>query len=155
MTVSKSADHVLSRTFNAPRELVWQAWTQPKHVAQWWGPNGFIGVECKMDLRVGGQFDLNLQGPDGKHYPCMGTYLEIKAPERIVYEGPAGEGHPCGSGLPPRSLVTISFEATASKQTLLTIHTRFETETRRTAAMREGYETGWLQSLERLAATLH
>ncbi len=154
MTISKSADLVLSRTFNAPRSLVWQAWTDPQHLVQWWGPVGFTGANCEMDLRVGGKFMLDLLGPDGMHYPCIGTYCEIRPEERIVYEGEAGEGHPCGSGLPPRSLVTITFEDAGSKTTV-TIHTRFQTLERREAALRGGYGPGWTQSLERLAALLN
>jgi uncharacterized protein YndB with AHSA1/START domain len=69
---------IITRTFDAPCALVWQAWIDPKHVMQWWEP-------------------------DGNAYPCTGIYREVKKAERIVYDSKRDEGHPCGAGLPPRA----------------------------------------------------
>lgn len=141
---------VITRTFDAPRTLVWQAWTDPGHVMQWWGPKGFANASCKSELRVGGAFHLIMCGPDGNRYPCKGLYREIREPERIVYDSEAEDNHPCGAGLPPRSRVTITF-AEHDGKTRLTLHTRFETPDRRDAADKAGYSMSWGQALERLA----
>jgi len=92
-------------------------------------------------------------GPDGGLYPCHGTYREIVPLERLVLAGEADEAHPCGAGLPPRSLVTVTFAEQAG-QTTVTLHTRFASVERRAAAEEAGYRTSWAISLERLAERL-
>lgn len=144
---------IITRVLNAPRELVWKAWTDPHHVAQWWGPKGFVSVGCEMDLHVGGVFQLGLRAPDGAIYSCRGTYREIVAPERIVYEGASDESHPCGSGLPPRAIVTVTFDEHDGRTTL-TLRTLLASAADRAAAVREGYVEGWTSSLERLVGIL-
>jgi uncharacterized protein YndB with AHSA1/START domain len=145
---------VISRTFDSPRTLVWKAWTDPRHVMKWWGPNGFGNSSCESDLRVGGKFSLNMRAPDGNTYPCQGIYLEIAKPERIVYDSTADNSHPCGAGLPPRSQVTVTF-AEQDGKTTLTIHTRFETVARREVANQAGFSVSWGEALERLADALN
>lgn len=141
---------VISRVFDAPRELVFKAWTDPRHIMAWWGPQGFENTECSLDLRVGGSFHLQMTGPDGKEYPCRGTYSEISAPERIAYIGTAEQNHPCGAGLPPQALVTVDFIAEGNG-TRLTINTRLPSPDAKKAAAQGGYVTGWTESLDRLA----
>ena len=143
----------IRRVFDAPRELVWQAWTDPVHIRQWWGPRELSCPACELDFRVGGVFSLHMRGPDGATYPCKGVYREIVAPERIVYAGEAVDGHACGGGLPPRSLVTVRFVEHAGKTTL-TLHTRFESAASLDAAVNAGYSTSWAVTLERLADAL-
>lgn len=145
---------VISRVFDAPRELVWEAWANPEHVAQWWGPDGFTTTITKMDFRVGGRFRLAMCAPDGNSYPCVGLFREIVELERIVFDSAADESHPCGAGLPPRSVVTVSFTEQGGK-TRLTLHTRFESVARKDAANQAGYSVSWGQALERLAGFLH
>lgn len=145
----KENELIITRSFSAPREKVWEAWTDPGQVGQWWGPRGFSVPFCALELRVGGSFRLNMCGPDGNSYPCKGTYKEIVAPERIVYLGEADEAHPCGGGLPPRSVVTITFTEQGGK-TLLTLHTLFESVARLDAANDNGYSVSWGMCLERL-----
>jgi len=144
---------LISRTFHAPRALVWKAWTDPLHIKQWWGPKEFDNTACEADLRVGGTFLLIMCAPDGNAYPCKGIYREIVEPARIVYDSEAEENHPCGAGLPPRARVTITFTEHADKTTLL-LHTLFETADRRDAANEGGFSKSWGEALERLAATL-
>lgn len=144
---------VIERVFDAPRELVWEAWTNPEHVAHWWGPKGFGGAACELDLRVGGAFRLDLCAPDGSVYPCVGTFREIVKHERIVYEGEATEGHPCGAGIPPRATVTVNF-AERSGKTQLTLHTRFESAESREAAADARFVVSWEEAMERLAEEL-
>ncbi len=76
---------VMTRVFDAPRELIWKAWTDPKYVMQWWGPKGFTAPVCKMDFRVGGKFLCCMRAPDGQDYWNGGEYFEIVVPEKIVY----------------------------------------------------------------------
>ena len=127
---------VITRVLNAPRQLVFKAWTDPKQVEKWWGPKGFKSTDCEADLRVGGLFRLQMRGPDGAIYPCRGIIREIVEPERIVYLGVADEGRACGAGLPPNATVTITFVEHGGRTTL-TIHTRLSS-----AAQRDGHGEG-------------
>lgn len=68
---------VISRMLNAPVELVWEAWTKPEHIAQWWGPNGFSNTITKMDMVKGGEWDLVMHGPDGTEYVNKSIFKEI------------------------------------------------------------------------------
>jgi uncharacterized protein YndB with AHSA1/START domain len=77
---------VIARTFAAPRELVWQAWTDPKHVGRWWGPAGFTTTTHAMDFRPGGSWQYTMHGPDGRDYGNRIDYVEIEAPARLVYK---------------------------------------------------------------------
>src|SRR5450759_5928951 len=89
MTTSLPAldDHefVITRIINAPRELVFKAWTDPKQMTQWWGPKGFTNPVCEMDVRPGGAHRIVMRGPDGTDYPIKGIYREIVKPERIIF----------------------------------------------------------------------
>jgi uncharacterized protein YndB with AHSA1/START domain len=75
---------VVTRIFDAPRELVWKAWTDPKYVMQWWGPKGFTAPFCEMDFRVGGKFLFCMRTPDGQEGWNAGEYHEIVPYEKIV-----------------------------------------------------------------------
>lgn len=143
----------IERTFDAPRALVWQAWTDPAHIMRWWGPSGFVNQRCESELMVGGDFRLEMRAPDGNVYPCIGTFREIVEHERIVYEGEAAEGHPCGAGIPPRATVTISFADQGSK-TRLTLHTRFASPERKQAAAEARFIVSWEEAMDRLAREL-
>ena len=83
-TVSEIERMVVTRIFDAPRELVWKAWTDPKYVMQWWGPKGFTAPVCKMDFRVGGKFLYCMRTPDGQEFWNGGEYHEIVLHEKIV-----------------------------------------------------------------------
>ena len=101
-----------TRSFNAPRELVWQAWTDPEKIIHWWGPEGFTTTIDKMDFRVGGEWLFTMHGPDGTDYPNHKTFLEIIVPERIVM---AHNG-------PPKHTMTITFEADGEGTRLTMLH---------------------------------
>src|ERR1700744_3390349 len=76
----------VTRTFNAPRALVWQAWTDPEKLSQWFKPEAtFRLVSVKVDLRPGGKFRLQMQNSEGEFFTAAGAYLEIKMPERLVF----------------------------------------------------------------------
>lgn len=92
---------VVTRVFDAPGELVWNAWTDPKQVAQWWGPKGFTNPVCRLDARVGGAWHIVMRAPDGTEYPCGGVYREVVNPERLVFTNIATDkdGNPVLDGL--------------------------------------------------------
>ncbi len=144
---------VISRVVDAPRELVFQAFTDPRHLSQFWGPKWTTAPRCEVDLRVGGGFRVDMVGPDGTIYPCIGIYREIVPPERIVYAGTGNDDEPCGGGLPPRSLVTMTFAAEGHR-TKITIHTRLGSYAAREAAIAGGFSAGWNDALDRLEAVL-
>lgn len=82
---------VITRTLDAPRELVWEAMTNPKHIVNWWGPKGFTTTIEKMDFRIGGVWEHTMIGPDGTHYPNQSVFKEITPPSRLVYDHGDGE----------------------------------------------------------------
>ena len=82
---TKDRELLITRTLNAPIELVWEAFTNPKHVANWWGPNGFTNTIYTMDLRPGGLWELVMHGPDGTDYKNKSIYKEIVVNKKIVF----------------------------------------------------------------------
>jgi len=127
--------------------------TDPKHLARFWGRTGYTSTVLEMDPRPGGTFRLEMRGPDGGIYPCKGIYREVVEPERIVYLGEPDGSHACGGGLPPHALVTMTLAGHDGKTTL-TINSRFEAAVDRDAAVKMGFNTGWASSLDRLADLL-
>src|SRR5436853_2891112 len=79
----------LTRVLDAPRELVFRMWTDPQHVAKWWGPTGFTNPVCEMDVRPGGALRIVMRAPDGADYPMIGTYGEVTPPERLAFTNSA------------------------------------------------------------------
>lgn len=138
-----------SRIIDAPRELVWRAWTTAEHVAQWWGPPACENLDCEIDLRVGGEFRLTMRVPNGDTYPCAGRFVEVDPPGLLVIAGADNSGHPCGAGLPPGARVTLRLEE-ADGKTALSLETRFDTTVARDAANASGYSTSWIACLDRM-----
>ncbi len=138
------------RTFNAPRALVFEAWTDPKHLAQWWGPQGFTNPVCEFDARAGGAIRIHMRGPDGGTYPMKGVVQEIVSPERLVFSFVAvdASGHHLLEGL-----TTVSF-AEESGKTKMTLHTKAGAVVEMATVYLQGMEMGWTQSLEKLDAFL-
>jgi uncharacterized protein YndB with AHSA1/START domain len=113
---TKDRELIISRKLDAPVEIVWEAWTKPEHIANWWGPNGFTNTITTMDITPGGEWNLVMHGPDGTDYKNKSVFREIIKHKKIVYEHISG----------PRFLATIAFEE-QGEQTLLTWHMLFET----------------------------
>ncbi|MDB6165789.1 MAG: Activator of Hsp90 ATPase 1 family protein, partial [Lacunisphaera sp.] len=107
---------VISRVLTAPRELVWQAWTDPKHVTNWWGPRGFTTSIKKMDFRVGGTWEHVMHGPDGANYPNKSTFKEIVPLERITFLHGGGREEGPGATF----VATWTFETVEGNKTRLT-----------------------------------
>jgi len=84
-TLSAPRTLVLTRVFDAPRQLVWEAWTNPRHLAQWWGPHEFTAPRAEMDVRPGGALYIDTRAPDGSIQAVTGTVREATAPERLVF----------------------------------------------------------------------
>lgn len=144
----------MTRIFDAPRELVFAAWTEPEQLAQWWGPHGFTNPVCEVDLRPGGAWRIDMQGPDGTVYPNKGVYQEVVAPERLVFSDVVDEGAGAwGDTPPPSSISTITFEEHDGK-TRVTMVTRLQSIAARDAMVEMGAIAGWTESMERLDALL-
>lgn len=122
-TPSFTADReiILTRVVSAPRELVFDVWTDPLHIAQWWGPNGFSTKVHQMEVKPGGTWRFLMIGPDGTEYPDRITYREVKRPERLMYR------HGSDVDDDPNAFeVTVTFEAQGEK-TKVTMHSVFPT----------------------------
>jgi uncharacterized protein YndB with AHSA1/START domain len=146
------ADHevVITRVLDAPRELVWKAWTDPKHLAQWWGPKGFTNPVCKWDPKPGRAIYVVMRGPNGVDYPMGGAFREIVEPERLVFTSGALDEK---GNLLFELLHTITFVERGAKTTL-TVRSHVIKSTPKAAQYLAGYEAGMTQSLERLAGLL-
>ncbi|HEV2291067.1 MAG TPA: SRPBCC family protein [Gemmatimonadales bacterium] len=138
----------LTRTFDAPRSLVFKAWTEPEHLARWWGPQGFSNPVCEVDARVGGAVRIHMQGPDGGIYPMRGVFQELAAPERIVLL--TGVDAPDGT-VRFEVLTTVTLVESGGRTTL-TLRARVVTAVADAAMNIAGMEPGWSQSLDRLQA---
>lgn len=140
---------VVTRLLDAPRDLVWRAWTEADHLARWWFPAGWSVGETAIDLRVGGAFQHVVRSPDGVEYRCSATFREIVRPERIVYDGTPDDRNAGGAGMPPGAEVTVTFVEEGAG-TRLTVETRFKTAEAADAADETGYATHWAKGLEQL-----
>jgi uncharacterized protein YndB with AHSA1/START domain len=152
---AKKADLVITRMFDAPRALVWKAWTDPKQVAQWWGPRGFTNPLYEWDARPGGAILVHMRGPAGSAFdmvlPMKGVFHEVTVPERLVFTSTALED---AAGNPQLEMLnTITFEEYNGK-TKLTLHAKVVKAAPAVAGAIAGMEQGWTQSLERLDALL-
>lgn len=139
---------LVTRAFEAPRELVFEAWTKPEHVVRWWGPNGFTTTMEEMDVRPGGGWKYTMHGPDGTNYPNKSVFVEVVRPERLVYtHGGTREGGPGVS-----FTATVTFEECLGRTTV-TMQLLFPSVEGRDHAVRE-YNAleGGQQTLGRLAA---
>ncbi|HYL57325.1 MAG TPA: SRPBCC domain-containing protein [Candidatus Acidoferrales bacterium] len=146
VTDTENHELVIKRIFNAPRAMVWKAWTDPEHLMRWWGPHGFTTTSCKMDVRPGGSWRITMKSPQGREDRQRGVFREVVEPERLIFtyafEDEAGNaGH--------EMIVSVSF-AERGESTELTIHqTQFET-----VAVRDDHVRGWNEALDHLATLL-
>lgn len=129
---------VMTRVFDAPRELVFQAWSKAEHVARWFTPRPLTTAECEVDLRSGGAFRVVMRMPDGVEHEMRATFEEVVAPERIVFAGSIPGGN--------RMETTVSFAEEGAK-TRLTVRQVFSFESPATRGSRQG----WTATLDQLA----
>jgi uncharacterized protein YndB with AHSA1/START domain len=156
-TKETGSELVITRTFDAPRELVWKAWTEPERFMRWWGPKIFTSPRCEIDLRVGGRFLWCMRWPDGRENYTTGEYVEIVPLERLVYTTSFADAD--GNVVPPsyygmeddiafEMKVTVMFEEHDGRTTMTLTHAGIPGE------LGESARQGWNESLDKLAASL-
>lgn len=150
-TTADERELVISRLLKAPRSLVWQAWTEPRHVTEWWGPHGTTTPVCEMDVRPGGVFNTLMRDEEGNEYPTAQVYLEVSEGERLVFTDAYQAGWKPSEK--PFLTVVLSFED-AEGGTLLTSTARHWTVADRQAHEEMGFYDGWGQSLEKFEAVV-
>jgi uncharacterized protein YndB with AHSA1/START domain len=138
---------IITRIFDAPRELVWKAWTEPERMVKWHGPRGFTSTIERSDFRPGGAFRIHMRGPENDEHWTQGVFREIVAPERLVMAScwADAQGRPVG----PETTVTVTLENLGAR-TQLTLHQAlFQSVT-----ARDAHNGGWNSSLDCLAEYL-
>jgi uncharacterized protein YndB with AHSA1/START domain len=147
--VTEPADRVLKieRVFDAPRSLVFKAWTEPEHITKWWGPRGFKSTVLKNEPRPGGAYRIHMRGPDNDDHWSQGVYREFVPPERLVMVGSWADAQ--GNPTRPETTLTLLFEDVGGK-TRLTLHNAiFESTT-----ARDAHNSGWSSALDCLGEYL-
>jgi len=150
---------VITRVFDAPRALVWEAWTNPNYVMQWWGPKGFTSPVCKIDFRVGGKFLCCMRTPDGQEFWNAGEYHEIVPQEKIVSsmyfsDSQGNKVDAAEYGIEHEAIAdahdVVIFEDYGNGQTKLTFIGNETME----SAKASGQVEGWYEILDKLAAVI-
>ena len=145
ITTPSDTEIAMTRAFDAPRALVWEMFTRPEHVRQWWGCKHLEVTTCEIDLRVGGAYRYVGRMPGGHDVPFRGVYREIAAPERLVhteiYDVPEARDH--------ESVVTTTFTEKAGKTTVHSV-TRYDSKTTRDIVLGSGMESGVASGYDRI-----
>jgi uncharacterized protein YndB with AHSA1/START domain len=143
-------EFVITRDYNAPRDLVYRAWTDRKHLAQWWGPRGFTNPVCEWDAKPGAAIHVVMRAPNGTDYPMAGRFLEVDPPARLVFtSGALDESN--------KLLFEFNHIITFSEHgggTRLVVTSRVVSATSDAGKYIGGFEAGMSQSLEKLAELL-
>lgn len=149
---------VIVRTFNAPREAVWQAWTEPERVMRWWGPKGYTAPVCNIDFRIGGKYLNCMRSPEGREFWSTGKYLEIIAPSLLVctdsFADADGNVVPAthygmGKDFPLELQITVTFEGDADITLMTLRHLGMPP-----GEMSDMCKSGWSESFDKLPAIL-
>jgi uncharacterized protein YndB with AHSA1/START domain len=151
-------DVMITRIFDAPRELAWMAWTDPEHFMQWWGPKDYTCPYCEMDLQVGGKYLYCMRSPEGKDYWGTGVFREIIPMERIVFTDSFADEkgnvvpathYGMSPDFPLEMLVIVTFEDLADKTKMTLQHIGVPI-----GPDNEGTQQGWSESFDKLAESL-
>lgn len=157
-TTAKSDVLIITRIFDAPRERVWKAWTEPEQIMKWWGPKEFTSPSCKLDFRVGGKYLFCMRAADGKDYYTTGVYKEIVKLEKIVYTDSFADEHGkvvhgsyygMGDDFPMEMIVTLTFEDIGGKTKMTLKHAGMPG-----AEMSDMTSQGWNSSFDKLDESL-
>lgn len=140
-----------TRLLNAPRELVFKVWTDPVHLAKWWGPKGFTSPVCRVDARTSGKIYIDMKGPDGVVYPMTGTYTEVVKPSKLVFTARAHFDENNTPLIETITTVTLTEENGKTRMVVEAVVTKMIGAGAQSVA---GMEQGWSQSLDRLKALL-
>jgi len=155
-TQPTSQSLTITRVFDAPRALVFQAWTEPARLVEWFGPRGFTTHSCTMDVRPGGTWRLCMRRPDGVEHWLHGVYREVIVPERLVSTWVWERGATDFDDWVPggiadhESELTVTLEDREGRTALTLHHTRFES-----AGARHSHHDGWTEALDRLAESVN
>ena len=150
---------VIERVFDAPRELVWRAWTEPEHFMRWYRPKGFTLPTCGIDFRVGGRYVCGMRSPDGHDYWTTGVYREIVPPERFVATESLADEHGnavpathdgTGDHVPLETTVTVTVEDLGGGKTKLTLRQVGWADD----SMAAHASAGWSEAFDKLAAAI-
>lgn len=148
---------LIERIFEAPRDLVWQAWTQPEHLMRWWGPKAFTSPACKIDLRVGGTYHTCMLAPNGTEYWSTGTFIEVSPVERLKFtdsfadsEGNVVSGayYNMPSDVPMEMTVTVELFDMGDKTRMVLTHGLVEDK-----GMKDAMTASWQQSFDKMEDT--
>jgi len=145
--VGTPPDLTLTNTFVAPRTLLFEVWTNPEHLKQWWGPHHFSAPICELDVRVGGALRIVMRGPDETMYPIDGSYTEVAPPERLSWISVVNDQQGVFS-FEILNTVTFAEADGVTTQTLTAWILRREPSADVPLA---GMRAGWTQTLEKLA----
>ena len=149
MPTEDSKTLVISRTRKAPRELVWKMFSDPYHLAQWWGPKGYTNRVEKLDFRTGGSWLHVMIGPDGKELPTDNDIVEVTPPRRIVFRNAPADPKIFGDNPPPGFTKTLTFDE-VDGGTRLTLVCSFDKPEHKDAVIRRGFSLGTNQSFDKL-----
>ena len=162
--MSDNKDFVISRVFDAPRDLVWKAFSEPARMKEWWGPKGFTVTHSNMDLRAGGSYHYGMKSPTGEPMWGMFRYLEVSPPQRMVminsFSDEAGgiTRHPMAPTWPLEMHSTFTFDEEPGGKTKFTVrwraHNAGEEEQKTFDAGHDSMRGGWGGTLDQLAAYL-
>jgi uncharacterized protein YndB with AHSA1/START domain len=150
VTIPSDREIVLTRSFEAPRDLVFEAWTNPEHVRHWWGWRSSTMIVCEADVRPGGRWRYVTREVTGVEVPFTGVYREVVPPERLVHTE-IFDVEPFNQGEP--AITTVIFREEASR-TIVTVSTLYPSKEVRDSVLTSGMELGAAESYDRLAAHL-
>lgn len=146
-------DLELTRDVKLPRHLIWRAWTEPEHLMPWFCPKPWQTIECNIDLRPGGKFHTVMRGPNGESHDNTGCYLDVVAPERLVFTSVLGPGYrPVPQTfLSWTAVLTFSEIAGGTRYHVHAMHLDAETRNKHSEI---GFDKGWNTALDQLIAHL-
>ena len=148
-----SLDLILERIVNAPKNLLWKAWTTPELLKQWFTPAPWTTADCTIDLRPGGIFRTVMQGPNGEEFAGAGCYLEVVEHEKLVWTTVLGPGFrpqlQMGESIQFTAVITMEDHPNGTKYTVLVIHGDEETKKAHDSM---GFHSGWGKALDQLIA---
>jgi uncharacterized protein YndB with AHSA1/START domain len=141
----------VSRVFAAPRETVFKAWSSADHIKRWFCPDGYMVPEAKVEMRVGGRFEVCMRSPEGVDHWTRGTFTEVNAPERLTIDHHVID--PCGGGPLFSAVTQVSFRDQGAGRTLMeVVQTYSAAGTAQADQMLKGAPEGWRQTLDKLEA---
>lgn len=141
LLIDPKFDLVLEREIDVPRELVWEAWTTPKHLVHWFAPKPWTTIACEIDLRPGGKFASTMRSPEGQEFPGAGCILEVSPHERLIWTDTLGPGYrPNPKPFFTAALLLEALAPARTKYTAIAIHGSDET---RKQHEEMGFHGGW------------